>query len=194
MQALDGAIIRTEQAIAESRDAIKDLRSEPMIQKDLVELIAAEGQDLEASHRSEGDSPAFSMIVEGERRTLSPDLCQDVYRITRELLRNAFRHARAHRIETEVRYDEGLLRVRIRDDGTGIDPKVLEEGGRPGHFGLPGVRERAERIGAQLDFWSEVGAGTEVQLTIPAAAANEASNNRTGFKLFRKVRIYGHRP
>jgi signal transduction histidine kinase len=194
MQALDGAIIRTEQAIAESRDAIKDLRSEPMIQKDLVELIAAEGQDLEASHRSEGDSPAFSMIVEGERRTLSPDLCQDVYRITRELLRNAFRHARAHRIETEVRYDEGLLRVRIRDDGTGIDPKVLEEGGRPARFGLPGVRERAERIGAQLDFWSEVGAGTEVQLTIPATAANEASNNRTGFKLFCKVRIYGHRP
>jgi signal transduction histidine kinase/ligand-binding sensor domain-containing protein len=194
MRALDGTIMRAEQAVAEGRDAIQDLRSEAVTQKDLVELLAAEGQELEASHRAEGDSPVFSIIVEGERPTLSPDLCRDVYRMARELLRNAFRHARAHRIETEVRYDDGLVRVRIRDDGTGIDPKVLQEGGRIGHFGLPGVRARAERIGAQLDFWSEVGAGTEVQLTIPAAAANEASNNRTGFKLFRKVRIYGHRP
>jgi nitrate/nitrite-specific signal transduction histidine kinase len=70
----------------------------------------------------------------------------------------------------------------------------LEEGGRAGHFGLAGVRERAQRIGAQLDFWSEAGAGTEVQLTVPASGTNEASNDRTGSKLFRKVRIYGHRP
>jgi len=193
MRALDGTIMRAEQAIAEGRDAIQDLRSEAVTQKNLAELLAAEGQELEASHRAEGDSPVFSIIVEGERQSLSPDLCQDVYRMARELLRNAFRHARAHRIETEVRYDDGLLRIRIRDDGTGIDPKVLQEGQRAGHFGLPGVRERAERIGAQLDFWSEAGAGTEVQLTIPAAA-NEASNKRTGSKLFRKVRIYGHRP
>jgi nitrate/nitrite-specific signal transduction histidine kinase len=68
----------------------------------------------------------------------------------------------------------------------------LEKGGSAGHFGLPGARERAQRIGAQLDFWSEAGAGTEVQLTIPAAA-NEASNGRTGLKLFRRVRTYGHR-
>ena len=114
--------------------------------------------------------------------------------MARELLRNAFQHAHAQRVEAEVRYHDALIRVRIRDDGTGIAPKVSEGGGHPGHFGLCGVRERAERIGAQLDFWSEVGAGTEVQLTIPAAAVNEASNNRTGFKLFRKVRIYGHRP
>ena len=192
MQALDGAIMRTEQAIAESRDAIKDLRSEPMTQNDLAELLAAEGRELEASLRAVGDSPTFSMIVEGERQTLSPDRSQDVYRMARELLRNAFRHARAHRIEVEVRYDDGLLRVRIRDDGIGIDPKVLEPGGRAGHFGLPGVRERAQRIGAQLDFWSEAGAGTEVELTIPGAA-NEASNGRIGFKPFRRVRIYGHR-
>ena len=194
MQELDGAITRTQQAIAESRDAINDLRCEPVTQRDLAELLAADGQELEALHRAEGDSPAFSIIVEGERRTLSPDLCQDVYRMARELLRNAFRHARAHRIETEVRYDDGLLRVRVRDDGTGIAPNVLEEDGRAGHFGLRGVRERAQRIGAQLDFWSEAGAGTEVQLTVPASATKEASNDRTGSKPFRKVRIHGRRP
>src|SRR6516165_1416934 len=130
MQELDGAITRTQQAIAESRDAINDLRCEPVTQRDFAELLAADGQELAALHRAEGDSPAFSIIVEGERRTLSPDLCQDVYRMARELLLNAFGHARAHRIETEIRYDDGLLRVRVRDDGTGIAPNVLEEGGR----------------------------------------------------------------
>jgi signal transduction histidine kinase len=194
MQELDGAITRTQQAIAESRDAINDLRCEPVTQRDFAELLAADGQELAALHRAEGDSPAFSIIVEGERRTLSPDLCQDVYRMARELLLNAFGHARAHRIETEIRYDDGLLRVRVRDDGTGIAPNVLEEGGRAGHFGLRGVRERAQRIGAQLEFWSEAGAGTEVQLTVPASATKEASNDRTGSKPFRKVRIHGHRP
>ena len=187
MEKLDGAILRTEQAIAESRDAIKDLRS-VVTQNDLADLIAAEGQELEASHRADADSPIFHMIVEGERQTLAPNLCQDVYRIARELLRNAFRHARANRIETEVRYDDGLVRVRIHDDGTGIPPTVLEEGGCSGHFGLRGVRERAQRIGAQLDFWTEAGVGTEVQLTIRTAAAKEASNDTTVVKLLRRVR------
>jgi hypothetical protein len=57
------------------------------------------------------------------------------------------------------------------DDGIGIDPKVLNEGARAGHWGLPGVRERAKLAGGQLDFWSEVGAGTEVQVTVPASVA-----------------------
>ena len=193
IEELDGAIVRTEQAIAESRDAIKDLRSELVTENDLADLLTAEGQELEASHRANGESPIFRMIVEGERRSLSPVLRDEVYRMARELLRNAFQHAHAQRVEAEVRYHDALIRVRIRDDGTGIAPKVSEGGGHPGHFGLCGVRERAERIGAQLDFWSEEGAGTEVQLTIPAATANEASNDTTGFKLFGRGRIYGHR-
>jgi nitrate/nitrite-specific signal transduction histidine kinase len=83
--------------------------------------------------------------------------------------------------------------LRVRDDGNGIDPKVLEAGGRAGHWGLPGVRERAEKLGARLDFWSEAGAGTEVQLTVPAAVAYEKSRNGAGFRLFRKARNHEHR-
>jgi len=124
--------------------------------------------------------------VEGERQTLSPDLQIEVCRMARELLRNAFQHAHAHRIEAEVRYDEGHVRVRIRDDGTGIPPNVLEQGGRPGHFGLRGVRERAERIRAQLDFWTEAGMGTEVQLTIPTASPPKTSNAASGVKVLPK--------
>ena len=78
--------------------------------------------------------------------------------MARELLRNAFRHADAQKIEAEIRYDSARLRLRIRDDGKGIDPKVLREGGRAGHWGLPGIRERAKQIGARLDLWSEAGA------------------------------------
>ena len=82
-----------------------------------------------------------------------------------------------------------LSRLRVRDDGKGMDPKVLEAGGRAGHWGLPGVRERAQTLGARLDFWSEAGAGTEVQLTVPAAIAYDKSRDGIGFRLFRKARV-----
>ena len=76
----------------------------------------------------------------------------EVYRIAREVLRNAFRHARAHQIEVEIRYDDSQLRLRIRDDGTGMEPKVLKEGGRAGHWGLPGIRERAQADRGKVGF------------------------------------------
>jgi signal transduction histidine kinase len=91
----------------------------------------------------------------------------------REALRNAYVHAQARSIEAEITYAECLLRIRIRDDGVGIDLKLLGEAGRAGHWGLPGMRERAKRIGAQLDVWSELGAGTEIELRIPNTAASE---------------------
>ena len=114
------------------------------------------------------DSAVFQVIMEGQPRTLSPLLQDEIYRIAREVLRNAFQHAGARRIEAAIHYDPDLFRLRIRDDGKGIDPKVLQEGARAGHWGLPGIRERAKRIGAQLTLWSESGAGTEVELTVPA--------------------------
>jgi signal transduction histidine kinase/ligand-binding sensor domain-containing protein len=188
MGALDGAITRTEQAIAESRDAIKDLRSESSAQTDLGELLTKIGTELTASRDANGDSPTFSVTVEGERRTISPMVQEEVCQIAREALRNAVRHAKAHQIEVEVRYDRRMLRLRFRDDGAGIDSKILKEGGRPGHWGLPGIRERAQRIRARLDFWSEVGAGTEIQLTIPAVTAYQASRQGARFGLFSRVR------
>jgi ligand-binding sensor domain-containing protein/signal transduction histidine kinase len=188
IQALDGALDTAEQAIAEGRDAIQDLRSGPAVQGDLAQLLTAIGQELARSPEVNRDSAAFRVTEEGERQDLSPILQDEVYRIGREVLRNAFRHARAREIEAEIRYDDRVLRVRIRDDGKGIDPRVLEEGGRAGHWGLPGIRERAKRIGARLDFWSEAGAGTEVELTVPASVAYGTPPSGPGFKLFRKKR------
>lgn len=186
IEALDGALDTAEQAIAEGRDAIQDLRSGPAVQSDLAQLLNTTGQDLARSQELNSDSATFRVTEEGDRQDLSPILQDEVYRIAREVMRNAFRHARAHQIEAEIRYDDRWLRLRIRDDGTGIEPRVLQQGGRAGHWGLLGIRERAKRIGARLDFWSEAGAGTEVELTIPASVAYGTSHKGPAFRLFRK--------
>jgi signal transduction histidine kinase len=147
-------------------------------------LLKAAGRELADSHQWNGNAPSFGVLVEGRERSLSLMLQEEVYKISREVIRNAFAHAVASHIEVEIRYDRDLLRVRIRDDGRGIDPKILEGGGQPGHWGISGMRERAQRIGAQLAFWSEAGAGTEVQLTIPAAMAYEKRRHNRRFRLF----------
>ena len=191
MQVLDATLDRTEQAIAESRDAIRDIRSDNVAQNALPELLTMAGTELA---ESQGDQalPAFGVTVEGERRMLTPIIREETYRIALELLRNAFRHANARRIETEIRYDDDMLRLRIRDDGKGMDLKVLQ-GDSSGHWGLRGVRERVERIGANLDVWSETGAGTEFQLTVPARIAYDGSGDSLPFRLLRKVKGYAYR-
>ena len=132
-----------------------------------------------------GRSITFRVLVEGVPRVVRPTLQDEIYRIAGESLRNAFRHAQAEHIETEIMYGESL-RLRFRDDGKGIDPGIVEHGGRPGHWGLPGIRERARQIGAQLEVWSELGAGTEVELSIPGSIAYEVSPTKTRFWVFRK--------
>ena len=171
MKVLDGAIIRTEQAIAESRDAIKDLRTARSGRYEIADALTAMGQELADSREDGRTSPVFSVTVEGQPLPLSSIIQDEACQIAQEILANAFRHAEAHRIESEIRYDRHCLRLRFRDDGKGIDPEILKVGGRPGHWGLPGIRERAHRIGAKLDFWSEAGAGAEIQLSIPGALA-----------------------
>ncbi len=185
MRTLDEAIGSAEAAIAEGRDAIRGLRSGSADRSDLAELLAATGQELSGGAGSNGGRPAFCVTVEGGPRCIKPVLQDEVYRIGREVLRNAFHHARAKKIEVEIQYNAQEFRIRIRDDRIGIDPKVLNEGARAGHWGLPGIRERARLVGAQLDFWSEGGAGTEVQLTIPAAIAYGNSRGSRAFRFFR---------
>jgi signal transduction histidine kinase len=187
MRTLDEAISKTRNAITESRDAIHDLRSDPVNNGDLVRLLEAEGEELAAVQGGDQNSPDFRVIVEGDPPKISPALHDEVYRIGRELMRNAFRHADAKRIETEIRYNSNQLRLRVRDDGRGLDPKVLELSRRPGHWGLAGISERAQQIGAQIRIWSENGAGTEIELTVPVIAYKDARNNYR-FKLFRKGR------
>jgi signal transduction histidine kinase len=178
-QALEHAIDEAAQAITEGRDAVQNLRSASGSADDLAVAIGSLGKELTAISPDRTTTPAaIDVSVEGTARNLHPLVRDEVYRIAGEAVRNAFRHANARRIEVEIRYDERRLRVRVRDDGRGIQPAVLE-GDRPGHFGLPGMRERAEVIGGRLNVWSEGGLGTEIELTIPAGAAYVRSRPRS---------------
>ena len=113
---------------------------------------------------------SFRVVVNGRPRPLRPVLRDEVYRICRESLLNAFRHSGARSIEVEISYLGRGLTVVVKDDGRGVDPAILRSG-REGHWGLPGMRERAERIGARLTLRSRAGAGTEVELALPARVA-----------------------
>jgi signal transduction histidine kinase len=185
---LESALDDSARAITEARDAVHELRSSTVITNDLAAAVTALGEELAAHHATSSpsqDSPTFLVEVEGTPQDLHPILRDEIYRIAGEALRNAFSHARARRIEVEIRYDNRELRLRIRDDGRGIDASVLSDEGRAGHWGLTGMRERAKRIGGNMDLWSELGAGTEVELRIPASIAYQTSAGR-GFRLFRR--------
>jgi signal transduction histidine kinase/ligand-binding sensor domain-containing protein len=169
IETLDRALDGAEQAIVESRDAILDIRSPVPAGADLAQQITALGQEL--ADTGAGEPAVFRVLIEGAVQQLHPFEQVEVFRITREALRNAFAHARARTIEVEVAYGKKQFRLRVRDDGKGIDPGVIAEGQRAGHFGLEGMRERAKRIGGQFDVWSEPGAGTEIELRIPGSIA-----------------------
>jgi signal transduction histidine kinase len=169
---LASAIDQAAQAITEGRDAVQGLRSSTIVTNDLARTISTLGEELATSETNQNPA-VFRVEVEGAPRNLHPILRDEVYRIAGEAVRNAFRHAQAQRIEVEIRYDERQLRLRIRDDGKGIDPKLLNEDGRAGHCGLRGMRERAKLMRGKLAVWSELDSGTEVELSIPASRAYE---------------------
>ena len=167
---LDGTIARAAKAIVEGRDAVQGLRASTIQTNDLALALNTIGEELATDPANHGTS-AFRVTVEGEARNLHPILRDEIYRIAAEALRNAFRHAQARQVEVEIRYDNQQFRLRVRDDGKGIDTLVLSGQGPRGHYGLPGMRERAKLIGGNLVVWSEAGAGTEVELRIPAGIA-----------------------
>jgi signal transduction histidine kinase len=169
-QRLDGAMDQAAQAIAESRDAVHDLRLSAVVNNDLTSAISALAKEL-AADQSGGHCPDVRIQVEGTPRDLPPILRDEVYRIAAEALRNSCRHSQARLIEVEIRYDEEQLRLQIRDDGKGIDSNVLDGDRPPGHWGLHGMRERAKLVGGNLDIWSKLDSGTEVELTVPGSVA-----------------------
>jgi len=181
---LESVIDQAEQAIVEGRDAVKGLRTSTVERNDLAMAIRTLGEELAASNTHR---PDFTVQVEGAPHNLHPILRDEVYRIVGEAMRNAFRHAAAQRIEVEIRYDEQQLRLRVRDNGKGIDPKLTSDDGPEGHFGLRGMRERAKLIGGELTVWSELDSGTEVELSIAAARAYLAAHERRRSGLLEKL-------
>jgi signal transduction histidine kinase len=162
---LDRILRIMNQGIEEGRNTIQDLRSSDSSTLDLV--VSLSGVQQELAVKPDVD---FRVVVVGRQQPMRPAIRHEIYRIGREALVNAFCHSRAKRVEFEIEYADSGFRMRIWDNGCGIDPHVLRDG-RDGHWGLAGMRERATRIGGILKISSSAADGTEVQLSIPGALA-----------------------
>jgi signal transduction histidine kinase/ligand-binding sensor domain-containing protein len=163
--AMEVSLDRADKLLGESRDRVKNLRPAMRTTDDLALVLAGEGEQFAGLHRAK-----FRVSVQGTVRDLHPIAREEILMIGREAVGNAFRHASAESIEIEITFGDAMLQLRIRDDGHGISGTTLDAG-KPGHFGLIGMRERAKKLGAQLEIWSKPRAGTEVDLRVPAQVA-----------------------
>jgi signal transduction histidine kinase/ligand-binding sensor domain-containing protein len=168
-QRIDRAIEQASNAVAEGRDKVNELRSIGSSVIDLDRAVADFAREL-VSGSDPASVPVIQVRVEGSPKPLDPIVRDEVYRIATEAMRNAFRHGQAKEIEVEIRYDQDHLRLRVGDNGTGIDPDVLQDQHKAGHWGLPGMRERARLVGGTLEIWSQANTGTEIELSIPASS------------------------
>jgi ligand-binding sensor domain-containing protein/signal transduction histidine kinase len=167
---LNRALDQAEAAITEGRNAVHGLRASTMTLNDLAKAIAAFGAEL-TGDPTLVNAPAIAVEIDGASRMLNPLVRDEAYRIASEALRNAIRHAAARYITVTIHYEPRQLRLTIIDDGKGIAAETLAQQQVAGHFGLPGMRERAAVVKGQLDVRSAPGAGAEIELRVPAAIA-----------------------
>jgi signal transduction histidine kinase len=162
---LDQALAVMGRATDEGRRVLHGLRCGSSDAEPLERMLARLPGDL----ASEGVGD-YTVTLVGESRRLHPIIRDEVYRVGREAVVNAFRHARARAVAVEVEYSPRGLRLGVRDDGCGIDAGVLASA-REGDGGLPGMRKRAAGIGARLRIRSGAGKGTLVELSVPGNMA-----------------------
>jgi signal transduction histidine kinase len=162
---MEEALNRADEVLLEGRERVRSLRFVTPSSTALQEALETCGRELSQDHKSE-----FSISTVGSPRILKPIVQDEVFQIAREALSNAFRHSKASKIEVEITYTRREFQLRIRDDGDGMDPTVAETG-RPGHWGILGMRERANQAGGQLRIWSSRGIGVEVDFVISGNVA-----------------------
>jgi signal transduction histidine kinase/ligand-binding sensor domain-containing protein len=163
---IEQELARAELVVIEGRNRVRNLRTYEA-SENLPEALRG------AARRILSDTPLkVSVVVEGRQRNVQEEICDEVGRIADEFFFNTRQHAKAENVFIEIVFERRRLIVRLADDGVGIDAAVLEEGGRPGHFGLTGMRERAERIQADLTLAGRRSqTGTELTLVLPAEVA-----------------------
>ena len=155
------------QVVDDGRNAVRGLRTRDTAPEALERALTQIPQDLAMDEKVQ-----FRLRVEGTPRALRAAIRDELYLLAREALANAFRHSGASSVETVLEYTPSHFRLIVRDNGCGMDPDVLQSG-REGHWGLSGMRERSNRIGAILKVLSAPGAGTEIDLAIPAKSSFE---------------------
>jgi len=148
------------QAIEEARAALNSLRSSTTQRNDLAEAFKRATEECRMQRPMEA---SFSVV--GDAREMHPVVRDEIYRIGYEAIRNACMHSRGNRVEVGLKYGPDLA-VLVKDNGIGIDPKIAKLG-KNGHFGLQGMKERAERIGGKLTVASSADLGTQVTVVVP---------------------------
>ncbi|MFG6414933.1 two-component regulator propeller domain-containing protein [Roseateles sp. DC23W] len=163
-QAINQALDRAEAVLVEGRDRLQGLRHTDTsdLEREVSRLIA----ELPFAQTTQ-----VSVASQGQRRTLQPPVFDEILCIVSEALFNAARHAGAREVVVQVDYGRRWLEVEVRDDGVGVSPEKAAQAGRNGHYGMLGMRERAERIGGQFRISGHSGGGTRVSLRIKAAVA-----------------------
>ncbi|HEX7815085.1 sensor histidine kinase [Dyella sp.] len=164
---LDVAIKQARQMVVEGRNKIIALRGESPQQSELVQSILAVGEDLASIH----PSVTFRMTTNGQPRQLLGNARDEIVDITREAIRNAFLHAQARHVDVHVEYGHRVLKVRVADNGRGIDDADIRSAPEAGHWGIVGMRERAERLGAKLAMRRQRPHGTQWLLSVPCRVA-----------------------
>ncbi len=172
---LEEALEQSDRVMLEGRELMLDLRAQSSNATELADALMLAANDLKKGYPAD-----FRVTVNGAPLPLHPVVAHEVHRLAREALSNAFRHSHARNIEAELHYERNQFKVCIRDDGVGIASDVLGRGYRVGHWGLPGMRERAAKLGGQVNIWSRPKAGTEIELRVPAVAAYVTTKRRGG--------------
>jgi signal transduction histidine kinase/ligand-binding sensor domain-containing protein len=174
-EALKTVLESADTALRDARRMIWDMQA--------VEL---EGQDfaaaLEVAARSAtaDTSAALGFTVRGDRRRLPVDVETTAFRIGREAVLNAVKHAAPRTVEVDLNYGPRALTLRVVDDGTGIPPGAMEAAARGEHFGIVGMRDRVRRAGGTLEISSELGRGTTVSVSLPIREPLATSGGHDG--------------
>jgi signal transduction histidine kinase/ligand-binding sensor domain-containing protein len=184
---LERALDQAEAAVTEGRNAVQGLRAAATTVNDLANGIVAIGAEL-TSDLSAVDGPTIGVDVDGASRDLNPVVRDEAYRIACEALRNAVKHAQARRVVVIIHYESRQFRLTVQDDGKGMNEQTTQRQQPAGHFGLPGMRERAAIVKGHVEVRSAPGAGTEIELRVPAAIAYRPSGRTSWWSRVRRRR------
>jgi signal transduction histidine kinase len=180
-KAMDNALAQSEEIMLTGRRLVQGLRNTARAAtlSDELEAIGREFQGLYAAD--------FSVSTQGKELPLDPVVADELFKVGREAISNAFRHAQAKTVRVELEYRNRDVKLLIRDNGLGIDGRLLIEGKKAGHWGLPGMRERVAQLNGNIRFESVQGMGTTVEIKIPAHRAYQ----RKRFRLTRWLSLIG---
>jgi signal transduction histidine kinase len=165
-KALEKALATADRIIEEGRNRVNRLRAENLNDAELKSLIEGVAANLNAAR-------PIDVVVErkGKSTALRSHVVDEVFCIAREALTNAFRHSGASRVVIDLDYQEREFRMSCHDNGRGFDAETFCATQSNGHWGLRGMKERAQSMGAKLSLTSSAHKGTEVRILMPARLA-----------------------